>query len=527
MLQETIVDEQFRKEMARFLEKPEGKSLFEACSESVILFAKYMLGINLYSWQVKFLHSINQAVNGGYWTKEFLALTSRQIGKSTAVAILSLWAATFNKKPGGTGNSTLIGVISASDQQAKKLLLEIKKLMRIGGIYMKKTYGEQFEKFFDKLLDEHEANNTTTITFKNYNPEIHGDYLLKDSYVGSTIKSYPPTSVVLGETFTILVEDEAGKSERITDQFHDEYASPTGDAFGAIRIYTSTPWTLSGFFYRLADPENMLPEHSYERFMFSCDAIREENPEQYSNIQTKIKGMVLNGKKAEVDRAYYCRFVKGEKTYFDPEKVRALFTEDYEMVHEFKGECDLGVDFGGKTVSRSVITISRTDDEGNIHRLYHKTYPVNEDDSLMEDIAQLMKDFNVQRIIPDECPQGDYLIREMKDNGWNVHPMNFRKEKVKKYGAFRAALNRGVIHSYRDDDLQEEMNAMETSEGSSHSIIKHAPGYTDDLIDSFVMSAYFFVQDEDSFKYYDLDDYDYPEVKHGRKRGGYRDFLYD
>lgn len=526
------MDEEFRAEMARYSEKPEGKSLFQACSESVVLFSRYMLGLKLYSWQVRFLSAINRAVDGDYYTKEFLALTSRQIGKSTALAVLATWASVFNKRPGGVGNSTMIGVISASDQQAKKLLNEIKKLMRIGSLFMEKTYGEDYKGFFGKLLDDDEPNNTTTITFKSYRKDVHGDYLLRDSLIGSTIKSYPPTAIILGETFTFLMEDEAGKSERITDQFHEDYASPTGDAYGAIRIYTSTPWVLRGFFYRLADPDDLYDKHDYDRFVFTCEAIKDENPGQFENIQRKIEQLVLGGNKDTVDRAYYCRFVKGESMFFDPEKTAKMFTTDYEMVDEYAGECDMGIDFGGKQVSRSVITITRLTEAGEVQRLYHKTYPVQEDGSLLEDVTALKKRFNIQRIIPDDCPQGDYLIREMQDKGWSVHPMNFRSEKVSKYGAFRAALNRGVVRSYQDEDLRVEMNALETTEGVSHNVIKHAPGYIDDSIDSFVMSCYFFLTVEGGFNYYDLDEYDeVSDKRRGRfskvSSSDYRDFLYD
>ena len=72
--------------------------------------------------------------------------------------------------------------------------------------------------------------------------------MLAGSKVGSVIKSYPPTTGVLGETFTIVVIDEAGLSEKISDQFFYETVYPTGNKNNAIRIYTSTPWVPSGFF---------------------------------------------------------------------------------------------------------------------------------------------------------------------------------------------------------------------------------------------------------------------------------------
>lgn len=516
-LVEIQVNEEFIKRMNEYRKKPEGKGLLLACSESVVLFSEYMLGLKLYAWQVYFLVMLQKALEDGSLPREYLALTSRQIGKSTAVSVFALWACTFNKKPGTLHNNTVVGVISATDVQAKKLLNEIKKLIKAGDKFMEITYldpdgNPKFgKKFFTSLLDDKEANNTTTVTFKQHTKNF-GELLLFGSNSGSVIKSYPPTDSVLGETFTIVVEDEAGKSDKISDQFHYEYVYPTGNSTNAVRVYTSTPWVTSGFFYRLADPSNEYQDHPAERVMFTIDAIKIENPEYYENVKTKvIDVMNRDGKTDEVQRAYYCRFVKGELAYFDNQRVAKIFSNRYQMLNTFKEPCDMGIDFGGQVISRTVITITAFNEEKKqITRLFHKVYDVGKDLSLLSDVEELMKRFNIQRIIPDDCPAGWHLIEQMKLKGWDVNPMNFRTDKVKKYGAFRASLNRGEIESYEDADLRTEMLALEFSQGSKQSVIQHAPGYTDDLIDSFVMSCYFFVQEDGGFKYYDMsDDEDY------------------
>jgi hypothetical protein len=164
----------------------------------------------------------------------------------------------------------------------------------------------------------------------------------------------------------------------------------------------------------------------------------------------------------------------------------------------------MGVDFGGQVKSRTAVTISELTDKGTVRRLFHKVYPVGKDITLIDDMTNLMTKFNVQRIIPDDCPAGQYMIKKMiEEKGWNVQPMNFRSEKVAKYGAFRNFLNKGKIVSYQDDELKTEMLAMEFNNGSKNSVIEHAPGYTDDLIDSFVMSSYFFVYEDKGVKMYD------------------------
>ena len=380
-------------------------------------------------------------------------------------------------------------------------------MIRIVDSHMKEAYKYEID-FFTALLDETQPNNTTTISFKPHKHQ-HGEYLLIGSKNGSVIKSYPPTAVVLGETASVVIIDEAGKTDRISDTFFYDYAYPTGNSTDAIRIYTSTPWVLSGFFYRMVDPADDFSDTNIDKVLYTIDAIKIENPKYYKTVKKIIDQMNEDGKTDEVQRAYYCRFIKGEQSYFDPDKVMNVFDRDAVALPEFKGECDMGIDFGGQKTSKTVITISYLDKEEHIQRIYDKVYEVQKDLSLLDDVEQLLKEFNVQRIIPDDCPEGDFLIRRMiEEKGWNVTPMNFRTDKVKKYGAFRSMLNKGKVHSYEDTELKTEMMALENSQGSRQSVIMAPPGYNDDRIDSFVLSSYHFLQDDTGFKVYDWDDYE-------------------
>jgi hypothetical protein len=253
----------------------------------------------------------------------------------------------------------------------------------------------------------------------------------------------------------------------------------------------------------MCDPTDGKSEHPYNRYLFTVDAIKEENPEQYATVMSKVNSMRIDGKKDEVERAYYCRFVKGEDSYFDPSDVDSCFSDDYDPIVDSQEVVDIGLDFGGQVKSKTVITVSKVDKEGHVRRLYHKAYEVGEDNNLLSDIEDVMRAFpNWQRIIPDECPQGDYIIRQMIDKGWNVHPMNFRTWKVKKYGAFRSMLKKGKIKSYKDEALLIEMKALEFSNTSKQSNIVAPRGYNDDLIDSFVMSCFFFLEEDGGFEFY-------------------------
>jgi hypothetical protein len=508
MIGEIVVDEEFIRGMGVFRVPDRSKGLLEACSESVVLFSEFMLGIRLRAWQVFVLRRVEARIRGESSIKNFAWLTSRQVGKSWAISVLALWLLVFNKHHGGGkyGN-TQVGVVSASDDQAKKLLNEIKRFMRLGDKFMSESYNGEFgSEFFSSLLDGQQPNNTTTITFRAYDSSVHGEFLLKGSRIGSYVVSLPPTSGILGYTFSLLLIDEAGRSQKITDEFFIDLAGPTTDELDAITIYTSTPWQPSGRFYEvvLAASEG---RGSFDVVKFTIDCIKVESPERWERKMQEIKLLNEEGKSDSVRRAYYCEFVKGELSYFDPERVLPVFSNDLVFMDGFVGECDMGVDFGGQVKSRTVVTISRLNEDGVIERLYHKSYPVGKDLSLLEDIEVLLGRFNVQRIIPDDCAAGFFLINQMREKGWNVTPMNFRTDKVKKYGAFRSMVNKGLVKSYLDDELLTEMYAIENSQGSRQSVISAPPGYNDDLIDSFVMSCYYFlVEDLASFGVFDWDD---------------------
>lgn len=515
------VNEEFISDMEAFRGKPSTMKLVEGSSVNPVYFSEHMIGMRPYAWQTYVMELFRRAVReraeyleidishmddplDSFITitidgQEFVIITSRQIGKSTLIALLSLWVTLFNKVPAGVAFNTTVMIVSASDVQSRSLLYEMKKLMRMGDLKMSEYLdGEDNiifgKEYFSSLLSVDDPNNTTTITYVHGDEKKYGSVLLRGSRQGSSIKSYPPTASVLGQTGSVLFIDEAGKYDRISDEFVYDFFYPVGNSTNAIRGYTSTPWEPKGFYYRMVDPENLYGDGGYIICAFTIEAIKLENPKYYDTVMKTVTTMIENGQKDEVARAYYCRFVKGESSYFDPEKVPVVFDQEIVMVPSYTGLCDMGIDVGGTVNSHTVVTISMMDEEGHIHRLFHLKYPVQGDLSLLDDIEKLMEVFNIQRIIIDDAPSSDLLIRKMEqERHWEVQRFNFRSEKVKRYTAFRDKFLRGMIHSYPDKELQKEMDGLEHSKGSRQSVIQHAPGYKDDIIDSWLISSYFYV----------------------------------
>lgn len=520
----TVTEDFIREQQDRIGAGVDKSNFFRACSEDITVFAKYMLGIDLYAWQVDFLKKIQEAIDGDSDQRHFAALTSRQIGKSTCLQVIALWVCIFNKRPVGQGNQTGVAIISATDKQAKKLLRKTRLMMYAGERFMHRKYdgkwttGSKHElgegKFFSTLISKEDPNNTTTITFKTPTEEM-SKYLLRDSTNGSFIESHPPTAGVLGETVSFLIVDEAGRSEDIKDEFFNAELSPIGDYADAIRIYTSTPWEPSGFFYELCDPDDEYGS-SADLSVYSIEALSEEPSvdaqRQYASAKKRIGEWEQKGKFDDVRKTYYCEFVKGELNYFEPEKVREVFDESLSKMQSYELPCDLGVDFGGQVKSQTSITISALDeDSGNIVRLYEHHYDINKDGSLIEDIETLWSYFNIQRVVVDDCPAGwAYINRMEQEKGWPVDRMQFKRDKVRKYGAFRVKMNEGLVFSYPDQELKDQMLALQQSKTSTQSKIVPATGKKDDIIDSFVISCFNFLDTQvRDYGFIDPDNYKY------------------
>lgn len=517
VLEETVVDKKLNKWASRVKDTPKSGNLVELCSGSVVWFAEKMLGFELATWQVKFLSTMQDSLEG----KRFnitAAMTSRQIGKSTSVAIFALWASLFNKKPAGVFSSTNTVIVSRDFGSAKKLLRDVKVLYRLGDSFMRHKYVDadgnplfgffesdgKYVGLFSSLISKDDPNNATMITFETYDDGKHGQFLLKGSKSGSSIICLAPTPSVLGNTFSIGIVDEAAH-EDIRDDFWEDELAPTGDSTNAMWVFISTPWQPQGFFFEHIDPMDEYGSSSFvNRLSFSIDALKNDPSErarkQYANVMKKIQEQYESkGKLAAMRRAYYCEFVRGDDNFFDPEKVETAFDSSVTPLDSFSGLCDLGVDFGGAGKSHTVLTVSSLDDEGVIHRLWHKRYPVDEDrhNQILHDIGVCMKKFNIQRIIVDDCPSGRYLIHDMEQNkSWDVTRFVFRKDKLAKFAAFKEKLYNGLVVSYTDQDLRVEMKMLQNSKESRQSKITAARGYTDDLIDSWIISCYHFLEDE-------------------------------
>jgi len=452
----------------------------------VVVFAYYMVGIKMRIYQAFMLDCICGKLPQvcGDDRKKFIMCLGRQVGKSTALQALSLWAAYFNRYPSGVSKDTKVFVISRSDEQAKKFLEDIRKMVRAGDMHMSQVTRSKKEHTVNwlsaKLI---EPNNSTTLTFKN----AYG--------IRSSIKSVPPTDAVIGNSADILVIDEAAKLNcNNPDNWFNEAAEPTTTATGGITILNSTPNGSSGFYYDLFDPDDHKQVHAYYRIWFPYSINTE--PGYVADSAAKKERLVSDGKIKEWEQEYEAKFTTQTTAFFDSQRVDLGVDDTLGEVYSHKGPTAIGVDYG-MVNSQTVFTIS----EG-LTTLRQIAYPSGDSGlSWFADVCELVDTFHCEYIIVDDCPQGytmnNQLIQKYGEfPAGKVRKLNFRGEKIKMYTEYRRKLYLGEVKYPHIPKLLRQMKAMQEIQNKISVSIEKGSGQRDDRVDSEVMSKFLYLDNE-------------------------------
>jgi len=463
-----------KKAYCSFKNFPKNKPFLDVVKDDPILFMTHCLGREPWTWQYLVLKEYMAG------KKRIGVCCSRQVGKTKYLtACLNLWRLLFNRgwyESESYRNSkqfTFDGIISMTEDQSMILIDEMKEVAFGGDTYMqryKDAKGKPLfgEKWITSQLDLRKSTMNQLVVKK-------GKY---SAITSSITKSFAPTGKVRGSTFTGLFVDECAY---VDDYIIEDAAIPAVQAIGSYELYVSTPNRPEGFFYELIDPDDKKDDYDYVRYMFTIDAIQHDDPEYYAKVKKRIDEMVQDGKVNKVNREYYCSFVSSDETYFPIDKVRETMDNTIEKRSHWRdGPVVVGVDFGGKGKSHTVITVSTTPDRyGVSRRIACWRYPVKQDGDVIADIKyNILPNFQVKDIVVDSCAASQIAIQNMKRLGWSVIEFEFtRKSKPDYFDRFRSRISRKLSVSYPDAALLEEFNGF----GDDLKPMKKTG--TDDMID--------------------------------------------
>ena len=471
----------------------------ERAKVEVSLFMYYYLGLKPFLYQ----HRIFRVLEAGH--KRIAVCSSRQIGKSIAVAVIALQQAFMNATPSGIAKNTKIGIVSKTDEQAKKLMKEIRYLIRMGDAHLKSKTG--MEKMMSSKISSEDRNNMTEISFDNR----------------CFIKSFPPTDKIRGESLDIVIVDEA---VFVDDEIFNTAIKPTVTATDGAIILTSTPKGNSGFFFELFDPEEKQTEHEYYRLWFPWTVV--EGEAQRNFVEKEQKFAEQSGNIKYFDQEYNALFTADESRFFDYKHVEEGIDPNLTLQTSWnKSETVLGLDYG-ISICHTVVSISTKIDE-KVILLYQYSYPLNsDDDSLFYDVKELIKRFNVGTVVVDDCIQGHTNNQRFKNEGYKVELFNFRSdqsagERNRGYFMFRNSLAMGRIKYPNIPELIDEMKAIVEEQKQVVVSIHKPKGGFDDRIDSFMMSTLPYIREEVNEFGIDLIDSSDPASMYNLEQGSLRE----
>lgn len=461
----------------------QGKSVgLRKIKEDTTYFSYTQLGFTPYTWQMLVFDMFDKG------EKRFICATPRQVGKSTMISILALKCAMYNTHPDKVYNKTTVGIISSTEDQSKKLIDDIRNLMLRGDDRVHQLTGGKIGKFFTNSVAVEKTNNSTTITFIN----------------NCRIICLPPTKKARGYPFSLVFLDEAAFFE--DESIYYEIIQPTVSKTKGSIFITSTPNGQKGFFFELFDPMDIHDTHEYKRLWLHYTMIDDE--EDVKELDTRKKMMQQIGRVKEFEQEYEAKFTVDTSAFFDSDKIDEGVDNNLVEKHvHMESPCSIGIDFG-MTSCHSVITVT-TMENSIIKLLYQYTFPLDSDDNLIYPlVADLMSRFNTHHIICDDCAQGRSIIQRMEKAGLPITRFNFRSEKVERYFNFRAKLYLGKIKYYIIPELLSEMKSLQEIKHMVNLSITKPTGGFDDRIDSFVISAYPYLNEDVEFEFTTLQSFD-------------------
>jgi len=475
----TKIPEWFEKEYNKKFEQ-ETLTLIQI-EEDIITWAYFMLGIKLRIYQAWCIYNIMHSKK-----KRIILCWARQVGKSIALGIFAFWATFYNKYPATVENITTCFIMSRDDDTARELVEKIKGIIKMGDLRVFKLKGitNYFSQYFDKPSNQHQ------VTWKNR----------------SFIKATAPTDTIIGKSASIFLGDEAAKW-KVLSPYNDtriyyEVIEPTTSETGGFLILSSTPNGCKGLFHSIFDPDEKNETHEFERIWFDYAINKDEDYQKF--VENKKTIMENRGELKLWQQEYGAQFTVTQSSFFDIEDIDMGVNNTFSCHYVYKQPCSMGIDYG-MNPSRTVITIKAKVGE-KIATINQIRFPVDFNENLLIDekfensLQSLRKRYKIRWIVADDCPQGNFINRWMKNKGYPVKLFNFRTDQTKGdrnrlFYTYRTALKAREIKYPLIKDLINEMKIIEEIQHEINVSIKAPRGSLCDCVDSEVMASLPFLEE--------------------------------
>lgn len=446
------------------MDKPVSKMSITYAKKHPFLWMKWVCGIDPYDYQWKMLDNM-------FRYRRFACVTSRQIGKSFCIGAFAFWAVYNNIFPVGIDKRTKIAIVSKTENQAKKLLKDIYKMVQAADTTfarLTKGTGVESRKYFTDKMTEKPTQ-------------------FKLEWSGGVVEIYPPTGRIRGESLSFLILDEADwLNHEDPDYFFDSEAMPTLKKTDGSCFLFSTPKGTRSFFYDIIRPDNDKPATGWVRTWYPW-TIYEDDWE--TGWETR-RDYIARGKELDFTIEYEAQFKSGKYTFFPPYAIDNSVDKSLPECYEFHKPVTVGLDFGD-THSRTVITIVYNDPATGVTSLiWYKEFEAGYNNShLPAFFKELRNRYFIKEIVADDCVGGKTAIEMLRRDGWNIKPFVFRKDKHEYYELARTAFMNKRVKLYYAPEVISQLKSIEVHMTDMGNVqIKKSKGGNDDIADSLVMA---------------------------------------
>jgi phage terminase large subunit-like protein len=437
------------------------------------LWMYHVIGIKPRDYQFKMLDHM-------FKYSKVAGVTSRQIGKTTMAAGFAFWAAVNNMYPSGPMKDTKIMIISQTEDAAKKMLRDIDSMITLAdqrmAIYTKDT--PKFDKAYFRSRIKHQTQ-------------------FEISFPRGSIKVFPPTTKVRGNTVDVLIIDEAAFLKNPDpDYFFASEAVPTTTATNGKIFIWSTPKSTNGFFHDIIRPHADEPLEGWKRLWMPWTVVSVSSI--LDSIWQKRQIYIDKGDELDFKIEYEGSFLSGKHSYFNPEIIDQCIDETLAEEYTYPGSVTMGLDFGD-VHSRTVLTVFKHDPTTKITTLlWYKEFPAGYNNAdIPEFIESLRKQgrYYPKEIVVDDCVGGKTAIELLKRKGFNVTLFQFTTSKHEYYEYLKVAFANKRVQLYNDPKLIAQLKALESVETQTGKIqIRKPIGGRDDIVDSLMMGCSPFIK---------------------------------
>lgn len=447
------------------------------CFENPSDFAHHFLGMTPYKYQHLILRRFRDNPGEKLKNDRIIVCKGRQMGISFLFAWLGIWSAFWNKFPSGPFKDTKVAIVSRSENQAKKLMGEIQKLI-----------WNSPQKLGDFVVKDRRTKSLSK-------SEIH--------FEKGWIKCFPPTDAILGETIDLLIIDEAAM---VDDEIYNTAMKPTISKSDGKILLSSTPRGQKGYFYETFDPFDLRKTHDFVRYWFYWKMC--EDPIQLRIIKDEFNNYKDIGNLKKFEQEYNGQFTVDEMAFFENNDVDKNVDSNLSEVFEYhETPVCIGVDYGGVNSETCITVVTKANNKVILLYQWGKAefdYNLLMDDSWENSFSNLKKRYNIEKIMADDCPPAIQSIQWLENEGYPVEKFNFRSDQMagernRGYYLFRNFLKKGKINYPNNKKLLAQMKTIQETQMEITTRIKAPKNYRDDRIDSFMMACHPFLREDSNF----------------------------